>query len=68
VPDQFHAIEAAELGPHGVFEWEKIPAGHYTIFALTESDEGASTFLSEGVEIDVVENVEGFKLDYFAKK
>jgi hypothetical protein len=66
VPDRFHAVEPAELGPHGFFEIGDVPPGRYTIFALTESDDG-STFLSEGLELDVAGNIEGFKLDYVAK-
>jgi hypothetical protein len=67
VPDRFHAVEPAELGPHGFFEIGDVPPGRYIIFALTESDDGGSTFLSEGVELDVAGNIEGFKLNYVAK-
>jgi hypothetical protein len=68
VPDQFHAVEATELGPHGFFEIEDVPPGRYTIFAMTQNEDNALTFLSEGVDIDVEGNIEGFKLDYVAKK
>jgi hypothetical protein len=68
VPDRFHAVGATELGPHGFFEIEDVPPGRYTIFAMTQNEDNALTFLSEGVDIDVEGNIEGFKLDYVEKK
>jgi hypothetical protein len=68
VPDRFHVVAPAELGPHGFFEVEDVPPGRYTIFAMSQNEDNALTFLSEGVEMDVAENIEGFKLDYVAKK
>jgi hypothetical protein len=68
VPDHFHMSEPVELGPHGVFEFEGVPSGHYTAFAITQGDGQSFTFLSSGLEIDVTEDVGGLKLDYVARK
>jgi hypothetical protein len=61
-------VGATELGPHGFFEIEDVPPGRYTIFAMTQNEDNAFIFLSEGVDIDVAGNIEGFKLDYVEKK
>jgi hypothetical protein len=68
VQDRFHTVAPAELEPHGVFMIENVSPGRYTIFAMTQNEDNALSFLSEGVDIDVAGNIEGFKLDYVMKK
>lgn len=67
VLDPFHMSDPVELGPHGFFEFEEVPPGHYTVFAATEEGESV-TFLSAGVEVDVNKNIDGLKLDYVSKE
>jgi len=65
--DRFYLLDPAELGPHGVFEFEEVPPGRYTVYAASEENESI-TFLSSPVEISVIRNIDGLKLDYVEKK
>ncbi len=68
-PDQLDALEPVKLGPHGVFELSGVPAGHYKAFAVSQNGENDTmTFLSSVVEMEIQENVDDLKLEYFPGK
>jgi hypothetical protein len=68
VQDRFHIVAPAEIGPHGLFEIEDVPPGRYTIFAMTQNEDNDVIALTEGVEMNVAGNMEGFNLGYVEKK
>jgi hypothetical protein len=68
-PDRLDAQEPVTPGPHGVFELNGVPAGHYKAFAVSQNDENDTmTFLSSVVEMEIHENVDDLKLEYLPRK
>ena len=68
VHDHFHVVEPVEVGPHGFFDLAEVPPGRYTVFAATSDDNPPVAVLSSVVDIDVVEDIHGLRLDYVPKK
>jgi len=67
--DRLNVVEPAELAPHGRFEIPNVPPGHYLGYAATEdAEQGKTTFVSAGLELDVRGNMEGVRLDYATGK
>jgi|GEM_PF-2342154 hypothetical protein len=61
-PGPLSAIDPVEVGLDGLFEFDNVPPGRYTIFATKDNDDGSMMFLSNGVAVDVDRNIEGLKL------
>lgn len=65
--DIFNAPEPAVPNEDGSFQFENVPPGQYSLFAIT-GDEERLTFLSSALEFEVTGNREGLKLDLVQRK
>jgi len=65
--DLTYLPEPVEIGPHGEFEFSRLPAGRYTLWADDREDENLSC-LSTVAEVDLGADVDDLSLEYRAKK
>lgn len=67
VPDQFEVfrvVEPVQAGPDGAFEFDGVPPGRYTAFAIREGDDpDIITFLTSSIALDIKSNVDGLQLE-----
>src|SRR5258708_5007882 len=67
-PDLLQTVRPEYVHTDGSFEFLKVPEGSYSVFAFSINDDHYSiTFLSEAIELDVLDNVEGASLQFFPK-